>query len=301
MAVYPAKVIDRVWEQDTLTGTGALSLGGSAAAGGYLTFAQALSAGDLASGQNVRYCIRDTVTFVWETGLGAFTSGTPNTLSRTIVFQSTNANALVSFAGNLCDVFITNGAQRDNQGMMPFVAGNYYGTPGTNAPAANAYTDIIFATPLRWRGPAAPVSLSIYCSTAPTSAVAYELGIYDGTLGVPGALLWDAGSISVSAVGMQTLSPASPPVIDVPNVYLACGVPGAINGIQLWAVGTGYNGAEQLLLERQGLAVAPATSSNPVGYYGTGTYTGGALPATFPGPSMAGGTGEKSIRVFVGF
>ncbi|MGH7068573.1 MAG: hypothetical protein ACREFO_00980 [Acetobacteraceae bacterium] len=287
MTVYAAKSCDRVWERDAVTGTGTINLGGSAPAGGYRTFAQATAAGQLATGALARYCIHDTVTDAWEVGLGTYTSGSPGTLSRTIVFQSTNANALVSFAGNSCDVFITENASRVDWGMLPFVAGNWYSAPGSSDGAAVSAATTLSAHPFRWRGPAKPAALAIQCTTAPSATTAFELGIYDGTSGTPGALLLDAGAASIassfSAPGVVTVTISSPPVIDVPNVFLTVGTPSAGNGAQLAALGGGYNNADWLLAESLGSSQGAAMIN--FGY--EAAYAGGALPATFPSSAMS--------------
>lgn len=286
MAVYVTKSCDRVWERDTVSGTGTISLGGSAASGGYRTFAQANTAGQLASPAIVRYCVHDTSTDAWEVGLGTYTAGSPGTLSRTLVFQSTNGNALVSFAGNACDVFITENASRVDWGMLPFVAGNWYSAPGSSAGAAVSSTDTLTAHPFRWRGPAKPAALAIQCTTAPTATTAFEVGIYDGTGGVPGALLLDAGAASIastfSAPGIVSVSIATPPLIDVANVFLAVGTPATGNGAQLAALGAGYNNADWLMAESLGSSQGAATIN--FGY--EASYGGSTLPATFPTPAM---------------
>ncbi len=91
----------RVWETPvTVTGTGSITLPGTAATGGYRTFDAAFTTGDTCP-----YLIHDTVTGAWEAGTGTVTIATGvATLARTTVLESTNANALVSFAGNACDV-----------------------------------------------------------------------------------------------------------------------------------------------------------------------------------------------------
>lgn len=281
MAVYVTKSCDRVWERDTVSGSGTINLGGSAASGGYRTFAQANTAGQLATGQLVRYCIHDTSTDAWEVGLGTYTTGSPGTLSRTIVLSSTNSNALVGFAGNACDVFITENASRADWEMLPFVAGNWYSAPGSSAAAAISSTDTLTAHPFRWRGPAKPAALAIQCTTAPTASTSVELGIYDGTNGVPGALLLDAGAVSLAA-GVVSISIATPPLIDVPNVFLAVGTPATANGAQLAALGAGYNNADWLLAESLGSSQGAATIN--FGY--EASYGGSSLPAAFPAPAM---------------
>lgn len=92
---------DRVKDSTTSSGTGAVTLSGTAATGGYQTFAQALGSASRA----VCYCIVNTATGEWETGCGTF-NGTTG-LTRDLVRSSSNSNALVSFAAGTKDVFVT--------------------------------------------------------------------------------------------------------------------------------------------------------------------------------------------------
>lgn len=79
---------DRVAENTLTTGTGSLTLGG-AIDGSYSTFASRYSVGD-----RVYYAIWNT-TDGWEVGAGTLSAST--TLTRDTVFNSSNADALVSF------------------------------------------------------------------------------------------------------------------------------------------------------------------------------------------------------------
>lgn len=91
----------RVWEIGTVTGTGTLNLP-NVAQTGCITFASGTT-----SGNQVPYCIYDTVAYAWEVGWGTYTSGSPGTLSRSTVLASSNSNSLVSFAGNSCNITVS--------------------------------------------------------------------------------------------------------------------------------------------------------------------------------------------------
>lgn len=85
---------DRVFETSTTTGTGAFTL--AAAITGYQRFADAMSTSD-----TCYYFIQavdgnGNPSGAWETGLGTYSSA--NTLTRTTVQQSSNADAAVDFA-----------------------------------------------------------------------------------------------------------------------------------------------------------------------------------------------------------
>jgi len=92
---------DRVQETSTTSGTGTFTLNG--AVSGYQSFATGIG-----SGNTVYYAIYDATAFAWEVGLGTYTSGSPNTLTRTTVYSnSLGTTAKISFAGNTSSVFAT--------------------------------------------------------------------------------------------------------------------------------------------------------------------------------------------------
>jgi hypothetical protein len=95
---------DRVKETSMSTGTGTISLDGPVE--GFQSF---VSAGD---GAAVYYCIKNRdVPAEWEVGAGIVTDGTPDTLSRDAVFESSNGGSLVDFSTGTKEVFITAPAQ----------------------------------------------------------------------------------------------------------------------------------------------------------------------------------------------
>ncbi|MBP2310488.1 hypothetical protein GBZ48_31545 [Azospirillum melinis] len=91
-------VKDRVKQTTTSTGTGTVALTGTVQ--GFQTFAQAVP-----SGTQVYYCIADGTD--WETGIGTFTAGSPGSLSRDTILDSSNSSTLVSWGVGTKDVFIT--------------------------------------------------------------------------------------------------------------------------------------------------------------------------------------------------
>ncbi len=94
---------DRVNETASITGTGPVTLLGAALS--YQSFSSVMAAGD-----TCYYTIADQTGNNWEVGLGTY-SGV-NTLDRTQVFTSSNANTIVTFAGGTQNVFITYAADR---------------------------------------------------------------------------------------------------------------------------------------------------------------------------------------------
>jgi hypothetical protein len=89
---------DRVKDTTTTTGTGTITLSGTAPTG-YQTFGSAIG-----NGNNTYYTI--TAGSEWEVGIGTYTSA-GTTLSRTTVLSSSAAGSLVTFSAGTKDVFVT--------------------------------------------------------------------------------------------------------------------------------------------------------------------------------------------------
>ena len=91
---------DRVKETSTTTGTGTFDLAGAAT--GFQTFVAGV--GDT---NTTYYAIFNQGTTEWEVGLGTVTDATPDTLSRTTIYSSSNSDSAVDFAAGTKDVFCT--------------------------------------------------------------------------------------------------------------------------------------------------------------------------------------------------
>ena len=89
---------DRVLETSTTQGTGTLNLAGATT--GFQTFVAAVG-----TGAQVSYIIDDGTD--WETGIGTVTDGTPDTLSRDTILQSSNADAAVNWGSGTRNVRLT--------------------------------------------------------------------------------------------------------------------------------------------------------------------------------------------------
>ena len=87
---------NRIQETTTSTGTGNVSLGGAVSK--YRAFSAVCADQDM-----VNYVIEHTSAAEWEVGIGTYNSS-GNTLTRTTVMQSSNANALVSFSAGTKNV-----------------------------------------------------------------------------------------------------------------------------------------------------------------------------------------------------
>lgn len=94
---------DRVKETTIVTGTGTVTLLGATL--GYQSFNTAIP-----TGSTVYYCIAGQGTNEWEVGTGTFTA--PDQLSRTTVYESSAAGALVTFTAGTKDVFVTYPAEK---------------------------------------------------------------------------------------------------------------------------------------------------------------------------------------------
>jgi hypothetical protein len=89
---------DRVKETTTTAGTGTINLGGAVAS------FQAFSTAFL-TGTQVPYCLVDGNN--WEVGYGTLTTGSPWTLTRDWVMDSSNAGAKITLSGGSTSVFNT--------------------------------------------------------------------------------------------------------------------------------------------------------------------------------------------------
>jgi hypothetical protein len=98
-------VADRVKETTTTTGTGTLSLAGAVA--GFQSFVAGVG-----TTNTTYYAITDSATGDWEVGIGTVTSGSPDTLSRDTVLESSNSDNLVNFGAGQKIVICTQPAEK---------------------------------------------------------------------------------------------------------------------------------------------------------------------------------------------
>ena len=98
---------DRVKDTSTTTGTGNITVSGSAPFG-YRTFSTVMSVGD-----TFYYAIQGQATAEWEIGVGTYASS--NQFARTTVLASSASGSAVSFSSGTKNVFITLAAARTLQ------------------------------------------------------------------------------------------------------------------------------------------------------------------------------------------
>lgn len=98
---------DRVRDTSTTTGTGSITVSGTAPTG-YQTFSAVLSVAD-----TFYYGIQGQTTSEWEVGIGTYSSA--NVFARTTVISSSNSNTAVTFSAGTKDVFTTLAASRTVQ------------------------------------------------------------------------------------------------------------------------------------------------------------------------------------------
>lgn len=98
---------DRVRDTSTTTGTGALTVSGTAPIA-YRTFSAVCSTND-----TFWYAIQHQSADEWEVGLGTYSSA--NSVTRTTVLASSNSGSAVNFSAGTKDVFITLAANKTVQ------------------------------------------------------------------------------------------------------------------------------------------------------------------------------------------
>ena len=144
---------DRIKDTTTTTGTGTVTLSGTAPSG-----FQSFSA--VGNGNTTYYVIAGQGTTEWEVGIGTYTSA-GTTLSRTTVLASSNAGSLVTFSAGTKDVFVTYPAGKSvyldasgnasalgtpASGTVTNLTGtasiNINGTVGATTPSTGAFTTV---------------------------------------------------------------------------------------------------------------------------------------------------------------
>jgi hypothetical protein len=114
---------DRIRDTTTTTGTGVLTVSGTAPSG-YRTFSAVMTTNDTCF-----YALQHQSAAEWEVGLGTYSGS--NQLTRTTVLASSNANSAVNLTAGTKDIFITLAAsktvQQDNAGNVRIEGAGKFG------------------------------------------------------------------------------------------------------------------------------------------------------------------------------
>ena len=199
---------DRVKDTSTTTGTGNITVSGSASFG-YRTFSAVLSAGD-----TFYYCIQGQGTSEWEVGLGTYSSA--NVFARTTVLSSSASGSAVSFSSGTKNVFITLAATRtlqlDSAGNPVFtgvLATANGGTGGTATPTAGtvpygtgtalAYSAAGTAGQVLTSGGAGAPTWTTVAGTGTVTSVAQSFT--GGLISVSGSPITSSGTLALTVAG----------------------------------------------------------------------------------------------------
>ena len=172
-----------VGETTTTTGTGALTL--AAALTDHRRFSAVCATSD-----TVEYMIRHATDGTWEAGIGTYSAA--NTLTRTSVSESSNANAAVSFAAGTKNVVLTPLASRLAVNPMWERVSVSTATTGT---AYLAFTGLQAGYAYRFEG-AGFVTTEVQFVVSTDNGVTWPVGLAGDAWAVVGSqLLFDPGPL----------------------------------------------------------------------------------------------------------
>ena len=287
---------DRVKDTSTTTGTGNITVSGSAPFG-YRTFSTVLSVAD-----TFYYAIQGQATAEWEIGVGTYVS--TNQFARTTVLASSASNSAVSFSSGTKNVFITLAATRtlqlDSAGNPVFTGVLAIANGGTNSTATPTAGTVPYGT---------------------GTAIAYSAAGTAGqvlTSGGAGAPTWTtvSGTGTVTSVdvsgGTTGLTYSGGPVTTSGTVTMAGTLAVANGGTGLTTTpangaldignGTGFtrttltagsnititNGAGSISIASTGGGGTPGGSTTQVQYNNAGAFAGSSN-LTFDGTNLTSG------------
>lgn len=199
---------DRVRETSTTTGTGAMALAG--AMPDHRTFTSVLSNAD-----TTWYKIVNPGTGQWETGLGTYATG-GNTLTRTTIFESSNANAAVVFTGGTKEVSIDLPASRIGNAASKLLQLDTSG----NVPVLDG-SNITYSTRTNVLGAAFPASTkAVFQQTSAPTSWTKDTTHNDKALRLVTGTVGSGGSVAFSTCFSRTTTDS----FTIPQTHLPSGV-----------------------------------------------------------------------------
>src|SRR5512139_1363631 len=266
---------DRVKDTTTTTGTGALALSGSAPSS-FVTFSAVCAVNDTCD-----YAIEDPTNGAWETGVGTYSSA--NTLTRTTVRASSNANAAVSLAAGTKVVMLTPIAHK--AGAWISVFGDGIDGDATIAGATTLTRDMYYndltvnaSAAVNTAGYRLFVAGKFDIGSAPAGSFYYRGSVGNNATGATSGAGTSRGIVGNTVGGSQSLNSAS-----VGNGGTGAGTNGSNTGSNGEAGGNGGDGG------KGGAANGGATAG--------GTAATAVAQTQFPGFSLSGVLGQKMIQV----
>lgn len=290
---------DRVKDTSTTTGTGNITVSGSAPFG-YRTFSTVLSVAD-----TFYYAIQGQSTAEWEIGVGTYAS--TNQFARTTVLASSASGSAVSFSSGTKNVFITLAATRTLQlgpSDTPTAGSVPYGTGSTLAYTAAGSSGQF----LQSNGSGAPTWV-----TAAGSGTVTSVDVSGGTTGLTtsGGPVTTSGTITISGTlaiaNGGTNSTATPTAGTIPYgtgtalAYSAAGTSGQVltsggAGAPTWTTvtGTGTVTSVDVSGGTTGLTYSggPITGSGTITMAGTLAVANGGTGITSFGTGVATALGQ---------
>lgn len=196
---------DRVKETSTTAGTGALTLNGASA--GYQSFAV------IGNGNTTYYTIVDTTANTWEVGIGTYSTTGPSLSRDTVLANSSGTTALISFASNVKDVFVTYPAGRSVYSgdvaalrlPAPGTSGNLLTSDGTQWTSSTAPPAIPSGTVMLFNQTSAPTGWTKNTTTGDQHA----LRVVTGAVGSGGSVDFTTAFASQTPTGSVSITSIS--------------------------------------------------------------------------------------------
>jgi len=269
---------DRVKDTSTTTGTGNITVSGSAPFG-YRTFSTVLSVAD-----TFYYAIQGQSTAEWEIGVGTYAS--TNQFARTTVLASSASNSAVSFSSGTKNVFITLAAARtvqtDPSGTTPVAGSIPYGT-GT----AVSYSSAGTAGQVLTSGGTGVPTWTTVTGTGTVTSVDVSGGTtgltYSGGPVTTSGTITMAGTLTVANGGTGLTTTPANGALDIGN-----GTGFTRTTLTAGSNITITNGAGSITIASSGGGGTPGGSTTQVQYNSSGAFAGSAN-LTFDGTNLTSG------------